>query len=675
MACSIFSRLFQHGALRRLHLFRSPSTAPPVPASASASSTSPPGTGTTAIGSATEFQKSFDNLILLNTMAHQGSPHLTVRNVDLDPITSFSEIDQVFGSAEGYVGLTSTKQVNQENGPNLYDFVYTFRTAADATNALITQPMVVLRGHAYSLSPHDPSLEEPRTDSSEPSRTRTADAPPPDSDISPPRKRLKKEQPPEKLTCRICFTELDGLYSTPCRQCKGPRCYDCLKAHFRTAMRDIERMPVTCCGYVMHHEVAKGVLPDEEFEAYKQKYDERINTVDPLYCPVPTCSTFIPPRMFPPNDTKVACHTCGTQVCTKCKQHAEDEHVCATEDSRKFILETFRYKICPRCGTGVMKMFGCPHVRCQCGAHWCWDCQRPMSACYQKPCSAAREDGNYSEGEDDVADSEDDVPANNESATAATEAPETTAPEPVVADEANPDLRQADADTLQEREQEAAEVLTSLRDVPAPAPTLVAEPMQEIQSASLNTEITTEESAQNNEDATQPEVDGPVQELEAPSAENPPPDAPVSQPATDDAAPTQESTNTAMNLDDPFQHDWEGASLDFGEEPTDESWDIWGCRHRFEDLGKDRVPSHWLVGVDPEKDTSLEVECMGCFKKAKVWDDTPATANSTSKKTDKLKRAVECSRGGCGVVFCGACKKAARKRMLKERTATANTGN
>src|ERR1700761_1115428 len=53
-------------------------------------------------------------------------------------------------------------------------------------------------------------------------------------------------------------------------------------------------------------------------------------------------------------------------------------------------------------------MYGCPHVRCQCGAHWCWDCQRPMNACYEKPCRAARDAGNHSDGAAEEADSDDD---------------------------------------------------------------------------------------------------------------------------------------------------------------------------------------------------------------------------------------------------------------------------
>jgi hypothetical protein len=47
-----------------------------------------------------------------------------------------------------------------------------------------------------------------------------------------------------------------------------------------------------------------------------------------------------------------------------------------------------------------MKMFGCPHMRCLCGAQWCWDCRRPIKACHRRPCAAR-----VAEGEDDYPDS------------------------------------------------------------------------------------------------------------------------------------------------------------------------------------------------------------------------------------------------------------------------------
>ncbi|EXJ64295.1 hypothetical protein A1O7_00631 [Cladophialophora yegresii CBS 114405] len=673
-------------------------------------------------------------------MAGQGTPHLVVRQVVLDLNRPPAEVDQVFYNSEGYVGLRLIQPATgQDNGsgPARRDLVYTFGTAADAMTALLNHPTITIGETQYRPEHYDGDFAESRAESDRAQQTSSLDA-----DISPPRKRLKKEQPPtdKKIACRICFSHLDGLYSTPCRRCKGPECYECVAARFRTAVKDINRMPVTCCGLVMYHEVARGILTPTELEEYKQKYDERMNTVDPLYCPVPTCSTFLPPRMFNQNDNRVSCHVCDTVVCTKCKLYAGNGHTCDTEDPRKFILETFHYKLCPRCGTGVMKMYGCPHVRCQCGAHWCWDCQRPMNACYQKPCRAARNEGNYSDGEVEVIESDEENPA---TAPAPAPAPVTAAP---VATGPAVNIQP----THSEVEREVANALNTLRngqgprssgtagrisrDIspgPSTAPSIHAPGMNELRrtltrgdtnilptdSGALITSHPEPLAVLRPEPSNDQRNDGAVQEAAAtPQLDIPAP----SQPATtggsagdvpDTNGPTAavtEQIQRVENLDDPDEFDWEGRDLDFGNEPADESTDTWGCRHHFYPFGKDQIPQLWLVGVRPATDPTLEIECMGCFKKTKVWDDDAVLeafrlkyCSSTGKvqlgtealeqefekwkaqatdedgdNAQKLRegsilkslRAVEC-RHGCGVVYCQTCKKAARRRIQKERLA------
>ncbi|KIW73277.1 hypothetical protein PV04_01409 [Phialophora macrospora] len=734
MACSLVSRLFNHGPLRRFL-----SRAPPSTTLNNSNPVSQPAAATFPRVDNTSTHPDCD-LFLLHAMAGQGTPHLVVRQVILDPNRPVAEVDQVFYSSEGYVGLRLIQPVTgQDNDPARRDLIYTFSTAADAMTALLNHPTITIGEAQYIPELYDVDSAESRTDQ------QTAQ---PDTDISPPAKRQKKEHPPadEKILCRICFTELEGLYSTPCRRCKGIECYECVATRFRTAVKDVNHMPVTCCGSVMHHDVARGLLPPAELEEYKQKYDERINTVDPLYCPVPTCSTFLPPRMFNHNDSKVSCHVCSTVVCTKCKLSAGNEHTCdMKEDSRKFILQTFHYKLCPRCGTGVMKMYGCSHIRCLCGAHWCWDCLRPMNACNQKPCSSVGNEEDYSVDEDVESDEE---------------SPATVPVAEPVADILT---------THSEIERDVADALNTLRNGPAlgsrgtvdtsnsvtdpeiisppviapgPETAPVDPPMAELGMSDLtrsSTDMTPTDlgvsitgpselvaivppdtsNAQGNSDATQEAVvtQGAVTNEQAGSqVDIPPPPQPATAVVTaETTAPELPSDNldsaaaATENLDDPFVLEWEGTDLDFGGEPTDESTDIWGCRHHFYEFRKDRLPQFWLPGVRPATDASLEIECMGCFKKTKVWDDDTeleafrmkyCSNDELQLEKDALRQkfanwkkaqeqhaesplkelkagsalkshhAVEC-RNGCGVVYCRACKNEARRKMRKERRADA----
>ncbi|KIX95841.1 uncharacterized protein Z520_08549 [Fonsecaea multimorphosa CBS 102226] len=654
MACSLVWRLLRHRPFTRIPP-ADPSNPPQAPASPPSNVLgSQPALASLNLQNHTDASASVlfpfsneinDNLVLLNTMAGQGSPLIAFRMAVLPDHTIYSP----FSDSEGYVGFHEVRRGVGPHGHIYYDWVYAFSTAAAASKALLDHPHISIGGIPYNFFPYEADLTEPHDDLAEPGRRRNALAltPPPPSDISPPRKRLRKSPPPpKKIVCKICFGDIDGAYSTPCRRCKEATCYECLKTQFKTAMQYIDRMPVMCCATVIHHEVARGILPEPEVEKYKQKYDE-FNTIDPLYCPVPTCSAFIPPRMFKPTDKTVTCHACETAICTECRQNAKDEHVCATDDSRQFILQTFEYKTCPKCGTGVMKMFGCPHIRCQCGAHWCWNCQRPMNACYQKPCQAARGDGVHSEGGDQEPDSDEEEDGNEASAS-------------------GPVPPEADSSTQMQAPQDQILVNSTTN---TPNETQETGPNQ-----AANVESVGVETIQDNENETQTH---PQETAEL-----------TSDPNVVEAS----SIRLPENLDDPEEIDWEGVSMDFGDEPTDEAWDTWGCRHQFSEFGKDRIPEFWLVDMKPAGDGGLEVECMGCFNKVKVADgetkktgfrekwchQTPsrttepstseagAAADRRSKRSGrKSHTSFECRL--CGVVYCGACKKAARRRIASER--------
>jgi hypothetical protein len=359
---------------------------------------------------------------LPNPSASSSVPEISSRLLRVDNIPSCEspdDLDEIFLGSEGYRGcslatyrLLPTQQT-VKIGKALFD------TAANASNAVEQVNGTLLDGFPVSLSALDLDLlpaedqstalewvrESVRLDADTEERILLGMA---DSDEikSPPRKKAKLDVP-IKVICKICTDELSGPYSKPCLRCKQPWCLDCVKTWFTQASEDSERMPARCCNIVMHHGVAGGTLSPVEFELYKLRYDER-TTPNPLYCPVPTCSTFIPPRLLDSAKATVDCTICATRICTKCKQAADADHKCE-ENATTAKIRAFNYKTCPKCGTGIQKMYGCPHVRCACGAHFCWDCFRPINICYKSPCASAREDGQYSEEEDNPSDSEDDI--------------------------------------------------------------------------------------------------------------------------------------------------------------------------------------------------------------------------------------------------------------------------
>ncbi|KAF1353882.1 hypothetical protein BDV97DRAFT_347614 [Delphinella strobiligena] len=110
-----------------------------------------------------------------------------------------------------------------------------------------------------------------------------------------------------------------------------------------------------------------------------------------------------------PTNACFACPRCFTAICSECKQIAHPLKPCDTtfQDHEAAMLATFGYKRCPKCGHGVKKMYGCRHMQCQCGAHWCYYCQKPIDECDAHGCVASEgsdfdeEDYEGLEGEED----------------------------------------------------------------------------------------------------------------------------------------------------------------------------------------------------------------------------------------------------------------------------------
>ena len=197
-----------------------------------------------------------------------------------------------------------------------------------------------------------------------------------------------------------------------------------------------------------------------------------------------------------------------------------------------------------------------------------------------------------------------------------------------------------------------------------------------------------------------------------------PADTPAERTAPD-RPPTADSTTAALStattaqpeadgdLDDPEATDWEHDSMDFGDEPADENWDVWGCSHNFDNLEKNEIPPFWKVGVDPSKSDPIEVECMSCFKKARVWENVPVWISKPEetgedaedgtiigsamidevmdnarmlvkggahaaeaeleerKERNGTKCAFDCST--CGIIYCGPCSRAAVRNLDRGR--------
>ncbi|PNS18692.1 E3 ubiquitin-protein ligase dbl4 [Sphaceloma murrayae] len=293
--------------------------------------------------------------------------------------------------------------------------------------------------------------------------------------------------------CVICCkTEPADQLMQPCRRCTSWYCNACVADMFERAIDNPGDMAPRCHGIFQLH-IGMPLLSPERAQAYRLKFEQWLAT-EKLFCPVKTCSTFIPERLYftdrqfvmrlkdlirtshtdlilaiyddpkvaifrhstsrlvcdkpqnlkamsdrsyrsvehmrqdllwiansavlPTEDdrsmhrerlmtafhlamdqmrikmgktsmvssklpTLLACPTCAIGICGQCRQIAHAGKPCDTTDKdyELALMVQYGYKQCPICKTAVKRMFGCSHMQCFCGAHWCWTCQRQIDIC------------------------------------------------------------------------------------------------------------------------------------------------------------------------------------------------------------------------------------------------------------------------------------------------------
>lgn len=231
----------------------------------------------------------------------------------------------------------------------------------------------------YLEERHLMSIQYAGTDP-DPAPAITVAPPPPPS--APPTVPYKESE----VQCIICCTKLpDAKHPKhgkevirPCRDCDSTYCGPCVKRMFTECCKDTTRMPPRCCVQIQPHH-ARPHLTREEFLEFKSKYEEWL-TPNPFYCPVPTCSAFIPERLLPekaikkkgkrvdsgvgtPTSETIACPTCEVDICPDCRQVAHPNGLCNISEfgidaETTKLLKSWGYKKCPKCGHGLKRMYG-----------------------------------------------------------------------------------------------------------------------------------------------------------------------------------------------------------------------------------------------------------------------------------------------------------------------------
>ncbi|KAF2498709.1 hypothetical protein BU16DRAFT_536713 [Lophium mytilinum] len=181
--------------------------------------------------------------------------------------------------------------------------------------------------------------------------------------------------PATHIECVACGYEKPAfdVVQLACRPEPHVYCRECLEKMFENAMEDKTSFPPTCCRVPIPMEVCHHFFSIAFVERFKKKTIE-VGTPNRTYCANLSCGQFIPPKYYEGHLAR--CPACRGETCRMCKAHGH-QGLCPDDPSTKGLMDVAaanNWQTCPSCKTMVERTSGCNHIRCRCGADFCYQC-------------------------------------------------------------------------------------------------------------------------------------------------------------------------------------------------------------------------------------------------------------------------------------------------------------
>ena len=192
-------------------------------------------------------------------------------------------------------------------------------------------------------------------------------------------------------SCPICLDDFsDGDAQGQKLVCGHVYCTECLHQFLVTAP-ERNKFPLVCIGNEDRCRTSIPIptiqsllsplefdsLVDKVLNAYIGQHAEQYK-----YCPTPTCSQLYRTSKDPSVST---CPSCTLSLCTACHYPDHPDLTCDQRRAQNPVehdvlngqwATSHGAKKCPVCQIYIQKTEGCNHVKCRCGAHMCWLCER-----------------------------------------------------------------------------------------------------------------------------------------------------------------------------------------------------------------------------------------------------------------------------------------------------------
>ena len=210
-----------------------------------------------------------------------------------------------------------------------------------------------------------------------------------------------KDGQKQNKKCEICLEDFSLLdctnYFLNCNCIIHNKCFDEL---VKNAVES-NNLPIKCpnCGINVHPNFIEDSINNANPQLLS-KYDKfsmnnflQNNSDEYSSCPTPGCEYMF---FFEPGAINFLCPLCGKNYCLNCKDEWHRGMTCQQyKDSRDVnkldnqffqFVKGAKFKMCPKCKFWVEKNQGCNHMKCRCGADFCYLCGEFMDMSRSHKC-------------------------------------------------------------------------------------------------------------------------------------------------------------------------------------------------------------------------------------------------------------------------------------------------
>ena len=201
--------------------------------------------------------------------------------------------------------------------------------------------------------------------------------------------------------CEICLEDFSLLdctnYFLNCNCVLHNKCFDEM---VKTAVEN-NTLPVKCpnCGIPVHPNFIEDSLRNAnpqllpKYEKFSMNNFLQNNSDEYSSCPTPGCEYMF---FFNPGEFNFLCPLCNKNYCLNCKdewhrgltcqQYRDSRDVNKLDNQFYQFVKGAKFKMCPRCKYWVEKNQGCNHMKCRCGADFCYLCGKLMDMSRSHKC-------------------------------------------------------------------------------------------------------------------------------------------------------------------------------------------------------------------------------------------------------------------------------------------------